>query len=279
MASKQSYSVCFCFRRFHVPQAELPKGIKLLFNQYSANNVMTAEHLQRFLVEVQKNDKATIEEAEAIITHNSPFIFHKKGLNVDAFFKYLISASNHVLSPSSELLEIGMQIDSLCSCFSSILVGQRDKKTWYMMIRLNNQTCSDTTYEKGHPHICGSTMNPQGTYWFMQLQYDIDESYKLYIHPKESPIYVNIKKSTLYGALHWLQIFSQLCHFNLKSRKLRRHDPNVRAFYCENEALPVARDKSESFHVAIIEQAETIKKNLEKKEKELLDLAEKLTAK
>ncbi|PWA49045.1 Beta-hexosaminidase subunit alpha/beta [Artemisia annua] len=87
----------------------------------------------------------------------------------------------------------------------------------------------------------------------IELQYDIDESYKLYIHPKESPIYVNIKTSTLYGALHWLQIFSQLCHFNLKSRKLRRHDPNVRAFYCENEALPVARDKSESFHVAIIE--------------------------
>lgn len=105
MASKQSYTVCFCFRRrFRIPQAELPKGIKLLFNQYSANDSMTAEHLLRFLVEVQKNDKATIEEAEAIITHNSPFIFHKKGLNVDAFFKYLIGDSNHVLSPSSEVI-------------------------------------------------------------------------------------------------------------------------------------------------------------------------------
>lgn len=103
MSSKQSYTVCFCFRRrFHVPPAETPKGIKLLFNQYSANDLMTSEHLLRFLVEVQKNDKATIEEAEAIITHNSPFVFHKKGLNVDAFFKYLIGDSNHVLSPSSE---------------------------------------------------------------------------------------------------------------------------------------------------------------------------------
>ncbi|PWA69327.1 beta-hexosaminidase 3 [Artemisia annua] len=53
-----------------------------------------------------------------------------------------------------------------------------------------------------------------------ELQYDIDESYKLYIHPEGSPIYANIEAATVYGALHGLQTFSQLCHFNLKSRKL-----------------------------------------------------------
>ncbi|KAI3751286.1 hypothetical protein L2E82_22334 [Cichorium intybus] len=98
--SKQTFTVCLCFRRrFKVPPAEPPTGIKSLFNKYSANDLMTADHLQRFLVEVQKQEKATIEEAEAIITQNAPFIFQRKGFNLEAFFKYLFGASNSVLSP------------------------------------------------------------------------------------------------------------------------------------------------------------------------------------
>lgn len=61
---------------------------------------MSADHLKRFLVEVQKHEKATIEEAEAIITQNSPSIFHRKGFNLEAFFRYIFGASNSVLSPS-----------------------------------------------------------------------------------------------------------------------------------------------------------------------------------
>ncbi|KVI09559.1 Beta-hexosaminidase subunit alpha/beta [Cynara cardunculus var. scolymus] len=53
-----------------------------------------------------------------------------------------------------------------------------------------------------------------------ELQYGVDESYELSIHPKGKPIYANIKAATVYGALHALQTFSQLCHFNLKRRKL-----------------------------------------------------------
>lgn len=53
-----------------------------------------------------------------------------------------------------------------------------------------------------------------------ELQYDVDESYKLSIHPKGKPIYANIEAATVFGALHALQTFSQLCHFNLKRRKL-----------------------------------------------------------
>ncbi|XP_024970016.1 phosphoinositide phospholipase C 2-like [Cynara cardunculus var. scolymus] len=99
--SKQTYRVCFCFqRRFRIPPAEPPNGIKTLFNQYSENNLMDANHLQRFLVEVQKQDKATIADAETIITQNTPFIFHRKGFNLEAFFRYLVSATNSVLSPS-----------------------------------------------------------------------------------------------------------------------------------------------------------------------------------
>ncbi|KAI3757854.1 hypothetical protein L6452_05397 [Arctium lappa] len=99
--SKQTYRVCFCFqRRFRIPPAEPPNGIKTLFNQYSENNLMAVDHLQRFLVEVQKQDKATIADAEKIITQNAPFIFHRKGFNLETFFRYLIGATNSALSLS-----------------------------------------------------------------------------------------------------------------------------------------------------------------------------------
>ncbi|KAJ9545648.1 hypothetical protein OSB04_025355 [Centaurea solstitialis] len=101
MSSKQTYRVCFCFqRRFRIPPAEPPNGIRTLFGKYSENNLMAADRLQRFLVEVQKQDKATVADAETIITQNTPFIYHRKGFNLETFFRYLISASNSVLSPS-----------------------------------------------------------------------------------------------------------------------------------------------------------------------------------
>nr|XP_043614788.1 phosphoinositide phospholipase C 2-like [Erigeron canadensis] len=103
-SAKQTFTVCFCFRRrFRIPSAEPPPGIKFLFDQYSDHGTMTADHLMHFLIEVQKQDKTTIQEAEAIImNHNSPFIFHRKGFNLDAFFRFLICSSNPVLSPSRQ---------------------------------------------------------------------------------------------------------------------------------------------------------------------------------
>ncbi|KAL7613877.1 hypothetical protein Lser_V15G08367 [Lactuca serriola] len=53
-----------------------------------------------------------------------------------------------------------------------------------------------------------------------ELQYDIDESYTLLIHANGNQNYAEIEAATVYGALHALQTFSQLCHFNFKSRKL-----------------------------------------------------------
>ncbi|MFS8012133.1 putative beta-N-acetylhexosaminidase [Helianthus anomalus] len=54
-----------------------------------------------------------------------------------------------------------------------------------------------------------------------ELQYGVDESYKLYINSKgNNPNYAHIEAATVYGALHALQTFSQLCHFNLNTRKL-----------------------------------------------------------
>lgn len=104
--SKQTYSVCFCFRRrFKLAISEAPPDIKALFDQYSENGVMTVDHLHRFLTEVQKEEKATKEEAQATIDHclrelKHLNIFHRKVLNLEAFFKYLFGDLNPPLSPS-----------------------------------------------------------------------------------------------------------------------------------------------------------------------------------
>ncbi|KAF7830945.1 phosphoinositide phospholipase C 2-like [Senna tora] len=101
--SKQTYRVCFCCRRrFKLPVSEAPPEIKALFDHYSENNgFMTAAQLRSFLLEVQKQEKATEEEAQAIIDglqHLS--IFHRRGLNLEGFFTYLFGDSNPPLSPS-----------------------------------------------------------------------------------------------------------------------------------------------------------------------------------
>ncbi|MED6209443.1 1-phosphatidylinositol phosphodiesterase [Stylosanthes scabra] len=100
MSSKQTYSVCFCCRRrFKLAAAEAPPEIKSLFAKFSdENDLMTASHLHKFMVEVQCHQNATEEEAQSII--DSLKHFHRKGLNLDAFFKYLFSDSNLPLLPS-----------------------------------------------------------------------------------------------------------------------------------------------------------------------------------
>ncbi|EEF47323.1 beta-hexosaminidase 3 [Ricinus communis] len=50
-----------------------------------------------------------------------------------------------------------------------------------------------------------------------QLQYGVDESYKLLVPAPEKPEYALLEAQTIYGALHGLQTFSQLCHFNFKT--------------------------------------------------------------
>ncbi|KAL5568587.1 hypothetical protein UlMin_025162 [Ulmus minor] len=66
---------------------------------------MSADHFHRFLVEFQKEEKLTKEEALAILEKiirdfkHIP-IFHRKALNLEAFFKYLFSDSNPPISPS-----------------------------------------------------------------------------------------------------------------------------------------------------------------------------------
>ncbi|KAJ9683828.1 hypothetical protein PVL29_016365 [Vitis rotundifolia] len=101
--SKQTYRVCFCFRRrFRLPVSEAPQEIKELFDRYSENGMMSIDHLQRFLIEVQQEEKATLEDAQAILDSLHEFkhlnIFHRKALSIEAFFKYLFGDINSPLS-------------------------------------------------------------------------------------------------------------------------------------------------------------------------------------
>ncbi|XP_058748203.1 phosphoinositide phospholipase C 2-like isoform X1 [Vicia villosa] len=99
--SKQTYSVCLCWRRrFKLALSEAPQEIKTLFDQYSENELMTASNLKRFLIDVQKQEQATEEEAQAIIDSFKHFHRRGAGLNLETFFKFLFSDSNLSILPS-----------------------------------------------------------------------------------------------------------------------------------------------------------------------------------
>ena len=109
MSSKQTYRVCFCFRRrFRLAASEAPPDVKQLFAEYSENGVMDAEHLRRFMENVQQQKDATVEDAQAVIDslkHLS--IFHRRGFNLEGFFKYLFADDN---SPINTKLGVNFRL-------------------------------------------------------------------------------------------------------------------------------------------------------------------------
>ncbi|XP_042514165.1 beta-hexosaminidase 3 isoform X2 [Macadamia integrifolia] len=56
-----------------------------------------------------------------------------------------------------------------------------------------------------------------------ELQFGVDESYKLSIAATGSPRYVHLEAQTVYGALYGLQTLSQLGHFNFTTRMIEVH--------------------------------------------------------
>jgi hypothetical protein len=60
-----------------------------------------ATNLKRFLIEVQNQEQATEEEAQAIIDSFNHFHRRGAGLNLETFFKFLFSDNNLPLSPST----------------------------------------------------------------------------------------------------------------------------------------------------------------------------------
>ncbi|KAL3523240.1 hypothetical protein ACH5RR_016074 [Cinchona calisaya] len=51
-----------------------------------------------------------------------------------------------------------------------------------------------------------------------ELQHGVDETYKLSVPVQGNPIYAYVEAQTVYGALHGLQTFSQVCRFNFATR-------------------------------------------------------------
>ncbi|XP_065878615.1 phosphoinositide phospholipase C 2-like isoform X1 [Euphorbia lathyris] len=100
--SKQTFKVCFCFRRiFKLRALEPPAIVKQLFNEYSQNGTMNQDDLRRFLIDIQGEDEATLEDAQNIF-HNLKHlnVFQRKGFHLEAFFRHLMSDFNAAISPS-----------------------------------------------------------------------------------------------------------------------------------------------------------------------------------
>ncbi|KAJ3678127.1 hypothetical protein LUZ60_001930 [Juncus effusus] len=55
------------------------------------------------------------------------------------------------------------------------------------------------------------------------INYGIDESYNVYVPENGNPIYAHIEAQTIFGALHGLETFSQLCNFNFTTKIVELH--------------------------------------------------------
>ncbi|KAK4854854.1 hypothetical protein QYF36_001883 [Acer negundo] len=98
--SNQAFKCCFVFKRiFKLRVSEPPEDIKQLFQDYSENGNMTMEDLIRFMKNVQDEENATTEQAQTIFNSlKHLFIFHRRGLHLDAFFRYLLGDHNLPIS-------------------------------------------------------------------------------------------------------------------------------------------------------------------------------------
>ncbi|RDX61863.1 Phosphoinositide phospholipase C 1, partial [Mucuna pruriens] len=100
--SKQHFKVCFCFWRiFRLNVAEPPEEINIIFDEYSHNGIMSLDDLINFLVNFQgeKEGDATNKHAQTIFDSLKHLnIFQRRGLPVEAFFRYLLSDLNGPLA-------------------------------------------------------------------------------------------------------------------------------------------------------------------------------------
>lgn len=100
MSKEGNYGRCWCFRRSYKPGvAKAPAEIKEIFELFSENGMMSVHHLQRFMTVVQgEDDKVTKDEAEAVMeAFNLKDHKQCKGLNLEAFFRYLLGDINSPL--------------------------------------------------------------------------------------------------------------------------------------------------------------------------------------
>lgn len=97
---KQHFRVCCCFwRHFNLVSPQVHADIKEIFQQYSEDGLMTVNNLHTFLIEIQEERDASKEQAQEIIDNlRHLHLFPRKGLHVEAFFRYLLSDHNIPLS-------------------------------------------------------------------------------------------------------------------------------------------------------------------------------------
>ncbi|KAL9371539.1 hypothetical protein Peur_036679 [Populus x canadensis] len=98
---EQPFRVCiFCIRTFMHRVLEPPDDVKKLFQDYSQNGTMSKDDLLKFLSKVQGQNNAKEEDAEAIFNSLKHLnIFPRKGLHLEAFYRYLLGDLNTPLSP------------------------------------------------------------------------------------------------------------------------------------------------------------------------------------
>lgn len=115
---KQHFKVCLCWRRiFKTRVVEPPPDVQELFYRFSPSGMMTVDQLLKFLVEFQGEKGATKEDAHSIfdsLKHLS--IFQRKGLHLEAFFRYLLGDHNLAHPPSQKVIDWGFSFFSLY-CF------------------------------------------------------------------------------------------------------------------------------------------------------------------
>ncbi|KAK5830563.1 Phosphoinositide phospholipase C 2 -like protein [Gossypium arboreum] len=102
---KQNFKVCLCWRRiFKTRVVEPPPAVKNAFNRFSQSGTMTVDDLLTFLIEHQGENNATKEDAQAIFDSLKHLnIFHRRGLHLEAFFRYLLGDHNLAHPPSSKV--------------------------------------------------------------------------------------------------------------------------------------------------------------------------------
>ncbi|TKY56471.1 Phosphoinositide phospholipase C 2 [Spatholobus suberectus] len=126
---KQHFKVCFCFKRmFRLKAAEPPEEIEGVFNAYSKNGIMSMDDLYDFLVEFQGEDEgdATNKHAQAIFDSLKHLnIFQRKGLHVDAFFRYLLSDLNGPLAEVHHDMNFPLAHYFLYTSHNSYLTGNQ----------------------------------------------------------------------------------------------------------------------------------------------------------
>ena len=122
---------------FRVRAAEPPEDVKDLFKRYSENGTMSLEQLLLFLRESQGQKNATKEEAQAILHSLKQLnIFQRKGLHLEAFFRFLLGDLNFPLSPSlgvSALFLLGQFV--FCVLFISNLYNPIAVFGWRDVVR------------------------------------------------------------------------------------------------------------------------------------------------